>query len=131
LKFLATGTFTMMLAACYGTIQVMYGVPYALRGMVKARKAGTDIPVAGIKVSYLLFQGAAPESGDWSEIDLTDEEGTLAYVIQAEPDDGLLIKLEDLDGELNEGSFAETILTVDEHLEVVELMPVTALSRKP
>jgi len=130
-KFLATGTFTMLLAACYGTIQVMYGVPYSMRGLVKTRKIGTDIPVQGIKVSYQIRQGAVSDSGDWSEIDVTDGEGALAYDIIAEPDDVLFIKLEDMDGELNEGNFEATTITVDEAVEVVELVPVSALSRRP
>jgi len=107
----------------------MYGAPYTLRGLVRARKINTDIPVQGIKVSYQLRQGVVPESGEWSEIDVTDEEGKLAYDIFAAPEDELIIKLEDVDGDDNEGSFEPTTIIVDDTEEIVELVPLSAPSR--
>ncbi len=124
LKLLATGTLTMLLAACYGTIQVMYGVPYSQRSGVIKVKRTDNTPIPGIKVMYTTDPDATYilDSPSWrqpmGEIH-TDAEGSLQYIEYLDDYELLWAKLEDVDGEDNGGHYATQVITVDDTEEIV------------
>jgi len=122
LKALATGSFTLILAACYGVYQVMYGVPANLKsGLIQVRKRSDGTPLKGIRIS---FKGESdlsyPTEADGEGIFYTDENGEAEYTVEIE-DDQYSALLEDVDGLDNGGSFASTSINIDEEVETVEL----------
>ena len=126
LKLLATGTLTMLLAACYGTIQVMYGVPYSQRsGIIKVQSSDTPpSPIPDIKVTFystVLAANQLPDSSTWQFLreGYTADAGSLQYTEYLDDHEMLLAKLEDVDGDVNGGPYATQVITVDDTEEIV------------
>jgi hypothetical protein len=117
LKLLATRSLSMLLSACYGSIQAMYGVFATLRRGIHVRKADST-PLPQIKVSYTATEAGLPESNDWYDLGRTDARGTLAYRVVADPPDSLKVRLVDDDGPAKGGAFMEKTLVVDEVDEI-------------
>lgn len=126
LKLLATGTLTMLLTACYGAIQVMYGVPYSRRsGLIRVQRADTT-PIPGIKVMYTTDPDASYmlDSPSWQPMGVgqTDSEGALQYTEYLDDYELLWAKLEDIDGEEHGGQFATQVIAVDDSIEDVTMV---------
>lgn len=100
LKLIATGTVSLLLTSCYGTVQAMYGVPFRLREVtIKTQTADTPArPIPGLRVS-LSGTGSFMEA----QTDLHGE-----AVFSADPDLDLTISVEDTDGSANLGEFSGT-----------------------
>lgn len=125
LKLLATGSLTMLLSACYGTIAVMYGVPVTdLRGSVKTVRRTDGLPLPGIEISYTHGDPADLSTENWMPLGKTDVTGSLDYFLTNEIWGNFSVKAEDTDGEGNGGDFQLQVReVVDEAVEVLELDP--------
>lgn len=128
LKVLATGSLTMLLSACYGTITtlaVMYGAPVTdVRGSVKTVRKGDKGPLPGIEISYT--QGDPTDFGaeNWKPLGSTDETGMLDYELTNEGWGNFSVKAEDTDGPANGGEFETLVVeAVDEAVEILEMDP--------
>jgi hypothetical protein len=127
LKLLATGTLTTLLAACYGTIQVMYGVPYGQRsGTIRVQREGDGdepIPIPGIKVTYTTYPDYSQPEAYWSELGTgyTDGTGMLGYSVYLDDHETLTVRLEDVDEGENGGLFDTQEINVDESVETVTM----------
>jgi putative lipoprotein (rSAM/lipoprotein system) len=126
LKLLATGTLTMMLAACYGTIQAMYGVPYSRRsGVIKVQRNDTT-PIPGIKVMYTTDPNASSTSGNpgWQPLGhgYTTPDGILQYSEYLDYHEQMYAMLVDVDGVENGGPYTTLVITVDETEEIVTMI---------
>jgi hypothetical protein len=121
LKLVATGAFSVLLAACYGVIQVMYGVP-ARSGTIRVKGRASGLPLPGIKVSFRSHDPAdALQASPWDPWpDYSDAAGEVDFVTGL-VSDSLDAKLEDVDGAANGGLFAAATIDVVDELEVVEL----------
>ena len=122
LKIFATGSLSLLLSACYGVVQVMYGVPMGLRGIVKV-KSSENVALPGIKVSYKVLTTGQPDPLNWNQLGLTDSLGSLDYALYdfQGPEYSLKLLVEDVDGVENLGEFSPTTLVVDEWEEIVNL----------
>jgi hypothetical protein len=129
LKLLATGTFSLLLTACYGTVAMMYGVPAALRsGVIKVITKGSGanpVAVPGIKISLMGAYAELPSADDpnWLPIDaISDQTGSLAFSTYMDYH-RYYAKLEDANDPLldNGADYATTIVVVDEDPETVEI----------
>lgn len=125
LKVLATGSLTMLLSACYGTIAVMYGVPLTdLRGSVKTVRKTDGLPLPGIEISYTKGDPTDLSTENWKPLGKTDPTGTLDYLLTTEYWGQFSVKAEDTDGADNGGDFQTQVReVVDEAVEVLELDP--------
>jgi len=120
LKLLATGTFTLLVACCYG---VMYGIPGSLRsGTVRARTQSGD-PVPGLSVRFLTGYAGYADSWYESRTGTTDAAGACAYDVMVMDGESLKASLSDVDGPANGGTFADEELIVDEADEIVTMDP--------
>ncbi len=97
LKFIATGTISLLLTSCYGTIQAMYGVPFRLREATIRARTGDNRPIPGLSVvihgDHFLESGKTDASGE--------------AVLTADPDVDLSLLIRDIDGAANLGEFAD------------------------
>lgn len=102
LKFLATGTFSLLLTSCYGTIQAMYGVPFRLREATIRTQTVAGAPIPGLHVvvhgNHVLESGTTDASGE--------------VVLTADPDVDLEILVTDTDGAANLGDFSDAVQPV-------------------
>ena len=107
LRFLVTGSFSFIIAACYG-VPVTYGdVETRLRVVNKNHE-----PVPGLRVNT---------GADYSaEYYTTDENGEAVFYPIVDPDSGGLINpvIKDVDGEDNLGCFARTEVALGEEAEL-------------
>lgn len=121
LKLIATGSFTLLLSACYG-------VYYFVDKKIKVTVTNTQgEPVQGIKVTYTEgFKGEVPlEEEFYTEYpQTTDEYGETLITASVERDTkALFVKVEDIDGGENLGDFKTQIIEVDEENERIILEP--------
>ncbi len=125
LKLLATGTLSVLLAACYGVIQVMYGVP-TRSGKILVKDATDGKGVPGIKVAFKTgIVPNEPSSGDWEPYPaLSDAGGAIAYAVTGF-DGPLYARLEDADP-LADGDYAPAEVLVDRGEVTVRLWPKTS-----
>jgi hypothetical protein len=125
LKVLATGTFSLFLAACYGVMTAMYGVP-ARYGTIRVKDSATKAPIPGIRVSFKSWASSQAETiAQWEPYPvLSDGGGEIDYEY-GYVDATLYAKLEDIDEAAN-GSYAPRIATIDGSYEDVELDPAAA-----
>jgi hypothetical protein len=143
MKLLATGTLTMLLAACYGTIQVMYGVPYSQRsGIIKVQNSDTPpSPIPDIKVTFystVLDANQLPDSSTWQFLreGPPAHAGSLLYTEYLDDHELLLAKLEDIDDELNGGPYATQVIILEGNgtvktVTMVEDEPTEDIAAKP
>jgi len=114
LQFLATGTLTMLLSACYGAVEMimpMYGVPYSRRTiLLRTVDSATKAPVQAISVSYRYLP-----AGTWQSFGsgATDRYGEASQALYLDSTDEIAIRVVDVDGPLNGGTYAEQSVVVD------------------
>ena len=116
LKIIATGSVSLLLAACYGTYAAMYGMPVTQRaGSFKIVDADTDEPIEGIRVSYL---------DEESTINYSNKDGLVEYNISICDIDEITVFLEDVDENQN-GKYpeytTESIDGDDDTLDIIRL----------
>lgn len=97
LKFIATGSVSLLLTACYGTIHVMYGVPIRMRDVAVRTVTASRQPIPELRV-VLYGQGFHDEG-------TTNQQGEVLFSTDAQPP--LSVQVQDLDGDDNLGAFAE------------------------
>lgn len=97
LKFLATGSVSLFLSACYG-VQQEFQLEASRRVTVNTKsEEGTLIP--GLRVS---FQYAGEETTNyWNPLGETNDSGSISFELQPSPTDNIYIKIEDIDKEVN------------------------------
>jgi len=125
LKFVATGSLTILLSACYGVVQAMYGVPINdMRGVIRAKKSDAT-PIPGIKVSW---RSGFPAQGDgvpWSDLGLTDPQGAIGYDVIVPLNAAMVARMQDVDGAANGGDFLEAVVPVDSNDKTIVLTTVS------
>ena len=101
LKLLATGTFSLFLAACYGV-------------MVQWKKVSALYNGSGIQgLAVTLF-----ERGSEAESTTTDATGSAIFAFsQSARSLDARVKIEDVDGAANGGYFADAAVTLDSRTE--------------
>lgn len=115
LKWVATGSFSLILAACYG---VMYSMQQTT-GRVIAKSSSSGAPIPGLSVTV---RGTDERHYE------TDEAGEVAYRATGDYVGEVRVLVEDVDGTANGGEFApEQVLTTG-GTETVELDPVGSSS---
>lgn len=119
LKLLATGTSTMLLAACYGVVQAMYGPPAGYReGRIQVvGNDGESLP--GIKVSFQESDSQNPDPNAWFAAGVTEADGTHDYAFAVDAA-YLHVKLSDIDNDTSV-VYEEKTAIVDEDPEIVTL----------
>ncbi|MDP3176930.1 MAG: radical SAM-associated putative lipoprotein [Spirochaetaceae bacterium] len=125
LKVIATGAFSLFLAACYGVMAAMYGVP-TRNGTIRVKDSTTKAPIPGIRVSFKSWVSPQSEGmAQWEPYPvLSDGNGKIDYeygYVNATLD----AKVEDIDGTAN-GSYAPRTATINDGDEVFELDPAAA-----
>lgn len=99
IKFIAMGSLTLILTACYGAIEVMYGVPYRLLNGKVRIKDSQNTPIPGLSVvlavKYDNYQVLST---------VTDQDGVADLQFEDIYSD-LDVKVIDTDGENNGGTF--------------------------
>ncbi len=113
-KLLATGSATMLLAACYGTYAAMYGMPvYDRSGSFQIIDSDTEDPIEGLKVSY--------EDEDGS-FDYTDSYGMISYNLFTSYTDEINVIIEDVDDSENGMYPALTVKTIDADDDSIDVL---------
>ncbi len=105
LKLLATGTFALVIAACYGVVMRWKSILVSVRS-----QEGT--PIAGLQVS-LLSDGSAIDT------EQTDTKGSCIFSQASLPlgtvaVGELAVEVRDIDGEANGGRFQEKVVPVED-----------------
>ncbi len=113
LKFLATGTISLLLTSCYGTIQAMYGVPITFRDAKITTTTASGKPIEGLVVKY--------DSGGLSGARATSETGEAEFTIDTSAT--TTIAVSDVDGPAHEGDFADNSFTLNSIAETVVMTP--------
>lgn len=103
LILLFTGSFTLVLAACYG-------VPVDLKTDITVQTLNEqDEPIEGLKVTMI-------NNGERMYEDYSDVNGYVKYpYLDDNEDNDYVLKIEDIDGEENGGKFFSKL--VDVHIE--------------
>jgi hypothetical protein len=133
-KLLATGTLTMMLAACYGTIMTLHNGLYGRRsGVIKVLNP-ESMPIPGIKISYTtsLEANNPPDSTSWQPLGdgYTDPDGALRYTKYLDAYEILLVMLEDVDAEQNGGPYATLIIPVEDPEKIITMEEIDSMSEE-
>ncbi len=96
LKFLATGTVSLLLTSCYGTVQPMYGVPLGVRETAVKVTNSAGAPISGLVVTAL-------SPGGFTDAGVTGTDGEA--IVLVEGPGPASIGIHDPDGGDNGGSF--------------------------
>jgi hypothetical protein len=110
-KFLATGTFTLFIAACYG-------LPWQWKKITARSPASTGIP--GLQVTIFDHE---VETGMQTS---TDADGVAMFGIPAQ--EGMTAVIVDVDGLENGGSFAPAEIVLDSRNEYDVTMTCTSMA---
>lgn len=113
LKFLATGTISLLLTSCYGTVQAMYGVPITFREAKVTTITASGKPIQGLVVKY--------DSGGLSDTLATSEAGEAKFTIDSSAT--TTITVSDVDGPAHEGEFADNSFTLHSIAETAVMIP--------
>ena len=104
LRILVTGSFTMLLSACYGVM-----MPFS--ATIKAENSeGYGIP--DLKISYKNY----PEDEAWMDAGNTDHNGEFQFSTSNYSDEEYNFKIEDVDGS-DYGSFQDKIVNLEDDLD--------------
>jgi hypothetical protein len=117
LKILATGTCSLVLAACYGMVYTMQ----ELTGSIRTVRADDGAAVPGLEVE--LHNGA-----EVLTVGTTDAQGRFSYSITAPDSAEVYATVTDVDGPANGGTFAEKTVPVSDDPLSVEMDSASSAS---
>ncbi len=104
LKLLATGTLSLLIAACYG-VRMMWQTKKVVA--LSPQETGIE----GLSVTLRM-------SGQPDSVELTDSQGSVDFISQ-ESFAGATVDIKDVDGPDNGGSFKETSVVLDASPETI------------
>jgi len=107
LKFLATGTLSLLIAACYGVAML-----WNMKRVTAVSPAGTGIE--GLSVT-LRIAGQPPST------EFTDDRGIVDFTFRGSFA-GATIDVKDLDGPANGGTFQEATVVLDDSPDTIVAM---------
>jgi hypothetical protein len=114
LAFLAVGTTSLLLAACYG-------VPVNLKYIqARARDKAKDLPIEGLRLELIRSDGSVVQQ-TWTNAEgrsIVNLDTTLLKDPESAP---LAIRTVDEDGAQNGGPYAEKKVAIDASTEAVDL----------
>ncbi len=93
LKFIATGSASLLLSACYGVQQQMDPLTCVSHALSTKSEDGTAIP--GIRVSYQYAQEETTEH--WTPLGITNDSGAILIELDVFQSDVIYLKFEDMD----------------------------------
>ncbi len=111
LRVLVTGSFTMLLSACYGVM-----IPFSATLRVKNEDGTSEIPE--LKISYKNY----PEDEIWMDAGTTDYNGEFQFSTMNYSNEEYAFKIEDVDFGENLGDFQTKVVSLEDNLDDIRLI---------